>query len=112
MFFSWGKKNADETLDEGFIDCPHCQKRQPAVVARHIQTSHISFITFGRTEGPEQIRCQACGSFFGSNEQTGFGHRESCQLELLRMRASCAYARINARTVVFDSRVDGHRFLR
>ena len=76
MFFLWGKKSGDEILDTGFINCPHCRKRQPAILAKYVESTHIYFFPISRSESPEQVRCEVCGGYFANNQQTAFGHQE------------------------------------
>jgi DNA-directed RNA polymerase subunit RPC12/RpoP len=77
FFFLWGKKSENEVLDNGYISCPHCQKRQPAVLMRHVESSHLYFIPIGRNEGPEQVQCKVCQGIFGNNEHCAFGPEEN-----------------------------------
>jgi len=73
MFFLWGKKSGDETLDEGYINCPNCRRRKPAVLVKHVESSHVYFIPVSNSEGPERVQCKDCGGYFANNEQTAFG---------------------------------------
>ena len=77
MFFLWGKKSGAETLDEGYINCPHCLKRQPAALTKYVESSHLYFIPISSSEGPERLFCKGCGGYFANNEQCAFGHDET-----------------------------------
>ena len=74
MFF-WisSKKSGDETLEEGYIDCPHCRSREPAALTRHVESRSVYFIPISSSEGPERVKCLTCGGYFARNEQTAFG---------------------------------------
>jgi DNA-directed RNA polymerase subunit RPC12/RpoP len=99
MFFLWGKKSGDEVLDKGFINCPHCRKRQPAVLTKYVESTHIYFIPISTTESPEQVRCEECGGYFANNEQTAFGHQEKepdwncfkCKKPIPHSRVDCPH---------------------
>jgi DNA-directed RNA polymerase subunit RPC12/RpoP len=99
MFFLWGKKSGDEVLDNGFINCPHCRKRTPAVLTKYVESTHIYFIPISSTESPERVRCEECGGYFGNNEQTAFGHLEKepdwncfkCEKPIPHSRIDCPH---------------------
>src|SRR5262245_59354542 len=76
MFFLWGKTGGEEILDKGYLDCPRCQSRQPAVITTQVESSHIYFIPISSSTGPEQVRCETCGRYYPNNEHTAFGHEE------------------------------------
>ena len=77
MFILWGKNSGGKTLDKGFLNCPHCRKRQPAILTKHVESRHLYFISFSTTEGPEQVKCQVCGGYFANDRQTVFSHEEN-----------------------------------
>ena len=76
FFFLWGKKSGHKIVDHGYLDCPSCRERQPAVLMRYVQSSHVYFIPLGRTEGPEQVQCKVCAGVFPNDMRCAFGHDE------------------------------------
>lgn len=100
MFVFWGTTCEDQILDKGFIDCPDCRKRQPAVLTRRVERSHIYFvITTSTIEGPEQLRCDVCGNCFANAAAFAFGNLETmpdwncfkCKKPIPHARVECPH---------------------
>ncbi len=69
----WSKKGGDETLEEGFIDCPRCRDRQPARLVRYVERTRVYFFLTSSVEGAEQVLCLTCGDYFTNHETLAFG---------------------------------------
>ncbi|MBM3996409.1 MAG: zinc-ribbon domain-containing protein [Planctomycetes bacterium] len=76
MIIWWATIPEDRVLDKGFIDCPRCEKRQPAKLVKHVETSWFMVFPVSSTEGPEQLQCGVCERFFPNNGSCAFGHLE------------------------------------
>jgi hypothetical protein len=70
FWFQWGSKTRKKEVGQGFMNCPTCKCRQPAILYQHFVGTHIYyFIPVSESSvGPEFLYCRACQHEFVGND--------------------------------------------
>jgi DNA-directed RNA polymerase subunit RPC12/RpoP len=70
----WGKKKQKKEVGEGYFNCPHCGRRQPATCLQMVIKDHVYFVGVNKGDevGPEGYRCKVCWREFANDGKVGY----------------------------------------
>jgi DNA-directed RNA polymerase subunit RPC12/RpoP len=74
-FYFWVQHQAKVAKDNGYFNCPACERRQPCTLAQTEARARLYGIiplSGGQAVGPESYQCLACGREFVADGSYGF----------------------------------------
>lgn len=88
MWIWWSSSAGDEKLGDGFINCPVCKTRQPAIAFQYREHTSVWFVPIHTLDnGPESYHCRACKTKFAAAD--GYPYNFSLEPDPPKIRTRC-----------------------